>query len=275
MTISATLPHTTEPGRSRITGKERDAESGNDYFGARYYSNAFGRWLSPDWSAKEEPIPYAKLNDPQSLNLYDYLGGNPTSGFDADGHAPGGMTGDEECALGAVSECVPKPSQQPSQAQQQNVEVAQEEAPESPEEAEQEREQNALEPLKPGEKVASPDGRVPGAIYPGEKGPLDPAHAKNFKWYITMELKSAETYYRQWGPPAGPEGKHGGTYYSFFPPEGSNDFMRQQMSLPGEWNSMEHTDAVTIPAGRTVYIGPAAAQAGYPGGGIQVFVPNP
>ena len=162
-------------------------------------------------------------------------------------------------------------------AQQQNVEVAQEEAPESPEEAEQEREQNALEPVKPGEEVvpSNSNGKVPGAIYPGDKGPLDPAHAKNFKWYIPMELKSAETYYRQWGPPAGPEGKHGGTYYSFFPPVGSNDFMRQQMSLPGEWNSMEHTDAVTIPAGRTVYIGPAAAQAGYPGGGIQVFVPNP
>src|SRR5665213_3158844 len=56
--------------RSRYTGKERDAESGNDYFGARYYASSMGRWLSPDWSAKEEPIPYAKLDDPQTLNLY-------------------------------------------------------------------------------------------------------------------------------------------------------------------------------------------------------------
>ncbi len=102
-----------------FTGKERDTESGNDYFGARYYSNAFGRWLSPDWSAKEEPIPYAKLDDPQSLNLYDYLGDNPTSAFDADGHAPGGTTGAEDCALGAVTACVPQTSQLPSQAQQQ------------------------------------------------------------------------------------------------------------------------------------------------------------
>lgn len=30
------------------TGKERDAESGNDYFGARYYASAMGRFLSPD-----------------------------------------------------------------------------------------------------------------------------------------------------------------------------------------------------------------------------------
>ena len=29
--------------------------------------------MSPDWSAKEEPVPYAKLDDPQSLNLYAYV----------------------------------------------------------------------------------------------------------------------------------------------------------------------------------------------------------
>jgi len=30
-----------------FTGKERDTESGNDYFDARYYSSAMGRFLSP------------------------------------------------------------------------------------------------------------------------------------------------------------------------------------------------------------------------------------
>jgi len=44
---------------SRYTGKERDAESGNDYFGARYYGSAMGRFMSPDWSAKIEPVPYS------------------------------------------------------------------------------------------------------------------------------------------------------------------------------------------------------------------------
>ena len=34
---------------SRSTGKERDTESGNDYFEARYYSSAMGRFMSPDW----------------------------------------------------------------------------------------------------------------------------------------------------------------------------------------------------------------------------------
>jgi hypothetical protein len=42
--------------------------------------------MTPDWSAKEEPIPYAKLDDPQSLNLYAYVRNNPLSRVDADGH---------------------------------------------------------------------------------------------------------------------------------------------------------------------------------------------
>jgi RHS repeat-associated protein len=70
-----------------FTGKERDAETGNDYFGARYYASSMGRWMSPDWSAKFEPVPYAKLGDPQTLNLYAYVGNNPLSRRDLDGHA--------------------------------------------------------------------------------------------------------------------------------------------------------------------------------------------
>lgn len=46
-----------------------------------------GRFMSPDWSAKEEPVPYAKLDNPQSLNLYSYVGNNPLSNIDPDGHA--------------------------------------------------------------------------------------------------------------------------------------------------------------------------------------------
>lgn len=69
-----------------FTGKERDTESGNDYMLARYYNSATGRFLSPDWSAKEEPVPYAKLDNPQSLNLYSYVGNNPMGKADPDGH---------------------------------------------------------------------------------------------------------------------------------------------------------------------------------------------
>ncbi|MGA9071365.1 MAG: RHS repeat-associated core domain-containing protein [Terracidiphilus sp.] len=69
-----------------FTGKERDTESGNDYFGARYYASSMGRWLSPDWSAKVAPVPYAKLDNPQTLNLYSYMRDNPLGGSDPDGH---------------------------------------------------------------------------------------------------------------------------------------------------------------------------------------------
>ena len=87
MTTTAATPNEHARTRSRYTGKERDQESGNDYFGARYYASSMGRWLSPDWSAKVMPVPYAKLDDPQSLNLYAYAGNNPLSRVDRDGHA--------------------------------------------------------------------------------------------------------------------------------------------------------------------------------------------
>jgi RHS repeat-associated protein len=70
-----------------FTGKERDVESGNDYFFARYYNSAIGRFTTPDWSAKVVPVPYAKLDNPQSLNLYAYVGNNPLRSIDPDGHA--------------------------------------------------------------------------------------------------------------------------------------------------------------------------------------------
>jgi len=74
------------PTENLFTGKERDTESGNDYFGARYYASTMGRFLSPDWSAKVMPVPYATMGDPQSLNLYAYVRNNPLTGVDADGH---------------------------------------------------------------------------------------------------------------------------------------------------------------------------------------------
>jgi RHS repeat-associated protein len=75
-----------DPTEQHFTGKERDTESGNDYFLARYYNSATGRFLSPDWSAKEDPVPYAHLDDPQSLNLYSYVLNNPLAKPDLDGH---------------------------------------------------------------------------------------------------------------------------------------------------------------------------------------------
>jgi RHS repeat-associated protein len=77
-----------------FTQKERDNESGNDYFFARYYNSAIGRFTTPDWSAKTEPVPYAVFTDPQSLNLYAYVRNNPITHVDLDGH---------ECQPGQVA----------------------------------------------------------------------------------------------------------------------------------------------------------------------------
>jgi RHS repeat-associated protein len=60
----------TDDVKQRFTGNERDTESGLDYFGARYYGSALGRFMSPDWSAKPVPVPYADFSNPQTLNQY-------------------------------------------------------------------------------------------------------------------------------------------------------------------------------------------------------------
>jgi RHS repeat-associated protein len=70
----------------KFEGKERDTETGNDDFGARYYSNRFGRWLSADWSSVPVPVPYANLTNPQTLNLYSMVSDDPESFADLDGH---------------------------------------------------------------------------------------------------------------------------------------------------------------------------------------------
>lgn len=64
-----------------FTGKERDEESGNDYFGARYYASSMGRMLSPDPLF----ISPERLFDPQLLNLYSYVRNNPLSLIDPTG----------------------------------------------------------------------------------------------------------------------------------------------------------------------------------------------
>ena len=61
--------------------------SGIDYFLARYYTSGLCRFTTPDWSAQIVPVPYANMGDPQSLNLYAYVGNDPNDGQDPNGHA--------------------------------------------------------------------------------------------------------------------------------------------------------------------------------------------
>ena len=76
----------------KFTGKERDAESGLDNFGARFDASSLGRFMTPDWAAKPTAVPYAHYGNPQSLNLYSYVNNNPTTTGDRDGHCPGDQT---------------------------------------------------------------------------------------------------------------------------------------------------------------------------------------
>ena len=70
-----------------------------DYFLARYYSSAQGRFTSPDEfvggpdalyyfaaDASNNPTLYADLYEPQSLNKYQYCYNNPLRYADSDGH---------------------------------------------------------------------------------------------------------------------------------------------------------------------------------------------
>jgi RHS repeat-associated protein len=79
---------TSVPQNYKFNGKERDTESNLDNFGARYFPSNIGRFMTPDWSAKPQGVPYAVLGDPQSLNLYAYAGNNPMSRRDPNGHDP-------------------------------------------------------------------------------------------------------------------------------------------------------------------------------------------
>jgi RHS repeat-associated protein len=90
----------------KFTGKERDAETGLDYFGARYFSGAQGRFTSPDWSATPQAIPYADLTDPQTLNLYSYVRNNPLRRADPDGHC-GLIGGDTPCSFSQFVSSLP------------------------------------------------------------------------------------------------------------------------------------------------------------------------
>ena len=64
--------------RFKFTGKERDTETGYDYFGARYYCSTFDHWTSPDLLSDEQP----------HITPYAYCNWNPVKNVDPDGNFP-------------------------------------------------------------------------------------------------------------------------------------------------------------------------------------------
>jgi RHS repeat-associated protein len=66
--------------RQKFTGEERDNETGLDYFGARYYASAAGRFASIDPLAAS-----AKAANPQTWNRYSYALNSPLRYADPSG----------------------------------------------------------------------------------------------------------------------------------------------------------------------------------------------
>jgi RHS repeat-associated protein len=66
--------------RQQFTQKERDVETGLDYFGARYYASPQGPFTSPD-DFLNDTAPV----DPASWNLYAYVRNNPLRHIDPNG----------------------------------------------------------------------------------------------------------------------------------------------------------------------------------------------
>jgi RHS repeat-associated protein len=65
----------------KFTGKQRDVETGLDYFGGRYYSSIFGRFMNPDKPFLDQDEVF-----PQSWNIYTYTRNNPLRYVDESGY---------------------------------------------------------------------------------------------------------------------------------------------------------------------------------------------
>jgi RHS repeat-associated protein len=68
----------------RFTGKERDTETGLDYFGARYYGARLARFTTVDPATNTQE----SLADPQRWNRYAYSLNSPYRYIDPDGRLP-------------------------------------------------------------------------------------------------------------------------------------------------------------------------------------------
>jgi|SRR5271157_287011 len=140
-----------------FTGKQRDSESGLDDFGARYYGSSMGRFLTADWSASATAVPYGAFDNPQTLNLYAYVGNRPTSVADPDGHewvAPhrGGLdlsAADEYLSMEYVTETQLQAAQNQNQDQtQQNQQT-------------QNNQSTTQQPATPAQSGINPNYKLP------------------------------------------------------------------------------------------------------------------
>jgi RHS repeat-associated protein len=280
----------TTPTEHLFTGKERDTESGLDYFPMRYYGSAMGRWMSPD------PLG-GNVANPQSLNRYEYVFNNPLRFTDSTGLQtdPDATCGWLRCGLwpaikkffsgggdggGCTGTCValnplppPTPPLNPHSTHTFHflpVVHAQEEDPN--EEAAPEMVNGAaLEPLEPGE-VVTPEPYSYMNPGPLREGNAARAFAGGQYWKYTVP-QGGMTVYRAWTRP----GSEGGPWFSPFPMASGYQSIIDNALRPEWGNSAENVNAVTLPAGTVTYWGISAYQGDfYLGGSIQIYAPpNP
>lgn len=80
----------------KFTGKERDAETGLDYFGARYLNSSTGRFSTVDPALNTE----LAIKDPQRWNRYSYVSNKPLGLIDPDGREQAVIIGGKTYGVG-------------------------------------------------------------------------------------------------------------------------------------------------------------------------------
>ena len=81
----------------KFTGKERDSESGLDYFGARYYTSTLGKFVTPD-----PLMARAHVSNPQTWNRYSYTLNKPLRFVAPDGLEPNPCQKDADSCTATV-----------------------------------------------------------------------------------------------------------------------------------------------------------------------------
>ena len=305
---STSIGYTSGDGvRQQFTGKEREVESGLDYFGARYSSSTQGRFTSADTFGGSQ-------QSPQSLNLYSYVQNNPIRYTDPTGHFGIDSSIDPyDCPLCDTQD----PPQRPT-ATKPNVQVP--EGYEIRPDGSLARSGggavvnetvvvNGSVQVKPKRNFFSRAFRTLGRsvgrplfgaanifigwmIHPEELdggvtgGGSADIHLDDWEFadkyldtfqgriYTPETLDHDEIFYRVYSDPAAMQGKFLTSIYFT-----SSEMAISMLALhPSFGNNATHIVAVIVPAGTMIARGITAPQepkSKYPGGGTQIIIPNP
>ncbi len=265
-----------------FTAKERDDESGLDYFPHRYLSSALGRWLSPD-------APFVDQNPgaPQSWNLYGYVRNSPLSFIDPNGLCREGADGrlhdssdgtcfteeDTSVTVTANAEPVRTVPIYPDEDANRVLRLRQMTGAAL---KTQIREAAVIGALTYG--GAAIDGaigawaawRAAPQLWAAGAGPLPAEVAATFRSgaYTEVITTGEVTLYRVFGG----ESRQMGSFWTRTQPAGPLQ-SAMDLALPSG-NAATSVVEITVPAGTRIFEGTAAPAFGQLGGGSQVYIPR-